>query len=74
MSCNWSAVQRSQAEDRAHRRGTKRSVRITDLMVLGTIDEEIRARVLTKRQSAMEIQDVRQILSNVLDSYRKSRA
>ncbi|MAF76509.1 MAG: hypothetical protein CMF17_11790 [Idiomarinaceae bacterium] len=70
MSCNWSAVQRSQAEDRAHRRGTKRSVRITDLMVLGTIDEEIRARVLSKRQSAMEIQDVRDILTKVLEGYR----
>jgi len=70
MSCNWSAVQRSQAEDRAHRRGTKKSVRITDLMVLGTIDEEIRARVLSKRQSAMEIQDVRDILTKVLEGYR----
>lgn len=62
MSCNWSAVHRIQAEDRAHRRGTRSNVRITDLVVPGTIDEEIRARVLNKQKMAMSIQDVRDIL------------
>ena len=67
MSCNWSAVQRSQSEDRAHRRGTRSPVRITDLMVPGTIDEEIRARVLQKRQTALMIQDVKEILERIVD-------
>ena len=66
FSCNWSSVQRSQAEDRAHRRGTRNNVRITDLMIPGTIDEEIRARVMAKRASAMAIQDIREILTNIL--------
>ena len=62
FSSNWSMVQRSQSEDRAHRRGTRDNVRITDLMIPETIDEEIRARVLAKKQTAMKIQDVREIL------------
>jgi SNF2 family DNA or RNA helicase len=66
MSCNWSAVHRSQSEDRAHRRGTRCNVRITDLTVPGTIDEEIRIRVLKKRQAASAIQDIKEILKSVL--------
>lgn len=68
MSCNWSSVQRAQSEDRAHRRGTRCPVQITDLVVPGTIDEEIRARVLQKRQTAMMIQDVRELLRSILHS------
>lgn len=66
MSCNWNAAQRSQAEDRAHRRGTRNPVRVVDLVVPGTIDEEIRARVAGKRQTALAVQDVRDILKRVL--------
>ena len=65
-SQGWSAVQRIQAEDRAHRRGTRAPVTITDLCVAGTIDEEIRARVTKKRIMAFEISDVREILRAVL--------
>lgn len=66
FSQNWSAIERSQAEDRAHRRGTRCNVRITDLVVPGTIDEEIRARVLDKLNTANKIQDIREILKSVL--------
>lgn len=66
FSQNWSAVSRSQSEDRAHRRGTRNNVRITDLCVPGTIDEEIRNRVLNKRTVAYEVGDVRDILKTVL--------
>jgi len=65
VSCNWSMTQRVQAEDRAHRRGTRSSVLITDLMVPGTIDEEIRARVLAKKQKALMVQDVKDILAGL---------
>lgn len=67
MSCDWNAAKRSQAEDRAHRRGTRMPVRIVDLVVPGTIDEEIRARVAGKRQTALMIQDVKEILTRLLD-------
>jgi len=70
FSCNWSAVNRIQSEDRAHRRGTRTNIRITDLMVPRTIDEEIRKRVLDKRRMAMTIQDVRHILNDVLRNYK----
>ena len=69
FSQNWSMIQRVQAEDRAHRRGTRTQVRITDLMVPGTIDQEIRDRVTAKLNSANAVQDVREILQRVLRDY-----
>lgn len=66
FSQGWSAVLRCQAEDRAHRMGTRNSVRITDLVTPGTIDEDIRDRVQSKIETALAIQDVREILKNVL--------
>jgi len=70
FSCNWSAVDRIQSEDRAHRRGTRTNVRITDLIIPLTIDQEIRMRVNNKRLMAMTIQDVRQILDSVVRGYQ----
>jgi len=67
FSQNWSAVQRSQSEDRAHRRGTRGNVQITDLVVPGTIDQEIRERVVMKRKIADMTLDVRDILDRVLN-------
>lgn len=67
---NWSAVQRAQSEDRAHRRGTLEPVRITDLCVPASIDQEIRARVLVKRIIADEIGDIREILKNILEGLK----
>ena len=66
-SQDWSSLKRSQSEDRAHRRGTRHPVRITDLCVPGTIDETIRARVVEKRMNALEITDVRSILREIVN-------
>lgn len=66
FSQDWSNPKRQQSEDRAHRKGTRVPVRYVDLTVAGTIDEEIRARVLDKKRTAMEVQDVRGILERVL--------
>lgn len=65
-SQNWSSTLRSQSEDRAHRRGTRTAVQITDLCIPGTIDEEIRKRVLGKRKMALEIGDLKEILTLAL--------
>lgn len=65
-SQNWSSTQRSQSEDRPHRRGTRKNVRITDLVVPGTIDEEIRSRVTDKRQHALEVTNLQSLLQRVL--------
>ena len=67
FSQNWSMVSRSQSEDRVHRRGTRVNVRITDLCIPGTIDEEIRTRVTDKRNVAYQMQDIRNILRILLD-------
>lgn len=67
-SQNWSHPQRSQSEDRAHRRGTRTPVLYTDLVVPGTIDEEIRARVTGKRTHALEVSDLRAILRSLRES------
>ena len=72
FSQNWSAILRGQAEDRAHRRGTRMPVRITDLTVPGTIDEEIRQRVQGKISMAEALTDLRQILTNVLNIASKA--
>lgn len=66
FSQDWSHPKRAQSEDRAHRRGTREPIRITDLCVAGSIDEEIRTRVLKKRTLAFEVSDVKDILQNVL--------
>lgn len=70
FSCNWSAVDRIQSEDRSHRRGTRTNVRYTDLVCPLTLDAEIRDRVTSKRDMAMSIQDIRDILNSVLKGYR----
>lgn len=70
FSQDWSSLKRSQSEDRAHRRGTRQNVRVTDLCVPNSIDETIRTRVIAKRKHAMEITDIREILSSVLDNIR----
>lgn len=67
FSVNWSYIQRSQAEGRTHRRGTKMPVRVVDLTVPGTIDEEIRNRVAAKEGQALSIQDIKAILEQVID-------
>lgn len=66
FSQGWSANLRGQLEDRAHRRGTRCQVRITDLVVPGTIDEEIRDRLFFKRDMALDTLDVKDVLSRVL--------
>jgi SNF2 family DNA or RNA helicase len=66
FSQGWSAILRRQAEDRAHRRGTRCQVRNTDLMVPGTIDEEIRKRVHMKREVADSVTDLAEALKEIL--------
>jgi SNF2 family DNA or RNA helicase len=66
FSQNWSGLLRAQAEDRAHRRGTRVPVRITDYTVVGSVDEEIRQRVTAKIEMAKSITDVRDVLKSVL--------
>lgn len=66
FSQGWSMVHRAQSEDRAHRRGTRTNVRITDLTVPNTIDETIRVRVMEKRAVALQVSDVREILTSIL--------
>jgi len=69
-ACSWSMVQRSQSEDRCYRMGTRTQVRISDLFVPDTVDEEIRIRVMRKRMMALDMLDVREILGNVLMSLK----
>lgn len=66
-SQNWSMTARVQSEDRAHRRGTRVQVRYTDIVVPGTIDEEIRHRVLAKKEIALGVQDVRDIVKAIAE-------
>lgn len=64
-SQDWSMVKRGQSEKRAHRRGTRGPVRVTDLVVPNTVDTEIRAAVLDKTTRALEVSDLRKILERL---------
>lgn len=66
FSQNWSSILRAQAEERVHRRGTRMPVQIVDIMVPGSIDQEIRDRVTNLRSMASSITDVRDVLRSVL--------
>lgn len=66
-SQNWSMPARAQSEDRCHRRGTREPVRITDLMIPGTIDQEIRNRVLNKRTVADDISNIKDLLKSIFN-------
>jgi len=69
VSCNWSYIIRNQGEKRGHRRDARSpSVRITDLVVPDTIDEEIRERLRYKKAMAMQIQDIKRILKKLVSS------
>lgn len=67
-SQNWSLIDRSQSEDRPVRVGTRVSVQVTDVVVPQSIDEEIAIRVLNKRMTAMQLQDVKDIMKKILSS------
>lgn len=69
-ACDWSFIKRDQSEARSHRKGTRVPVRITDLVVPDTLDEEIRIRVLKKKMTAFELTDIREILQGVLRSMK----
>jgi len=68
FSQNWSPVERAQSEDRAHRRGTACNLQVTDLVVPGTVDEQIRKKVAGKRTAAEEVQDIKDIMRQVLET------
>ncbi len=68
FSQNWKPLVRLQGEDRAHRRGTRRPLKITDLCITGTIDEEIRVRVLSKHKMSLELSDIREMAARILET------
>lgn len=66
FSIDWSALRRQQAEDRAHRRGTRMPVQIIDLVVPGSIDEDILDRIIEKRETAEAVLDLRDTIRGIL--------
>lgn len=65
-SQNWSPTIRWQGEDRAHRRGAEFPVAVTDIVVAGSVDEEIRVRCMEKKTTALSVQDVQAILKAII--------
>jgi len=64
-SYNWSWNDRSQSQDRAHRRGTRVPVRVSVMLIPNSIDEEIDNRITLKQQTGMAITDVRELLAKI---------
>ena len=67
-SSDWSFLKRDQSSGRPVRRGTRVTVQIIDLVVPKTIDEEIACRLLDKKMVAMQLQDVKDVMSKILNS------
>jgi SNF2 family DNA or RNA helicase len=65
VSQGWSNIHRQQAEDRANRRGTRVTTRITDIVVPRSIDQEIRARVTSKKDHAVQVTDLGEIMRKI---------
>jgi superfamily II DNA or RNA helicase len=66
LASNWSMIQRSQSEDRNHGRGRCRvPIRVTDIVVPGTIDTEIIERLQNKKADAIRVQDLRELMSRL---------
>lgn len=63
---NWNAVHRAQSEDRNSRRGTRKPTHVVTLICEETIDEDIHERVSSKRQAALELSDIRSLLTKLL--------
>jgi len=68
FSQNWSMIHRTQSEKRATRKGSRVPVQTTDVVIPSTIDVEIATRVLDKRINANRLQDVKEIMTRILDS------
>ena len=67
-SKSWSSIEYRQAAKRSHRKGTRRPVRITTMVTPGTIDETVHHRVNAKIEHANDVQDLREILSEVFSN------
>lgn len=67
-SQNWSMVAREQSEDRPHRAITRVPIRVSDVIVPNSIDEEIYEIVFNKRIDAENFQNIKDIMSRVLHS------
>ena len=67
-SQNWSMVAREQSEDRPHRAITRVPIRVSDLIVPRSIDEEIYENVFGKRIDAENFQNIQDIMKRVLNS------
>lgn len=65
FSKNWSYDKWAQSQDRLHRRGTRVPVRISSMIVPGSIDEEIDNRIRMKLDHANDVQSLRSILSRI---------
>jgi SNF2 family DNA or RNA helicase len=70
---DWSFSKREQLEARPHRKGTRVSIQVTDLVMPDTIDEDIRLRVMQKKHSAMDLVDVRAVLSGILEGLGRQK-
>lgn len=68
-SKNWSAVNYTQSNDRAHRHNTRVPVQITNMLVPNSIDVEIHDRVTDKVQMGMTLQNIKKILTAMVPSY-----
>ena len=65
FSYDWSYLKRAQALDRFHRIGTRRPVRVRDIVVPDTVDTEIMAAVHAKKEVADDVTSLQGVLAKL---------
>lgn len=68
FSYNWSYLQRAQSEDRPYETSSKHQLRVTDLLVEDTIDQEILFALRDKKEVAEGMTNLTAVLKHILES------
>lgn len=64
-SYNWSWIQRSQSMDRSHRIGTRKQIRVIDLVVPNSIDMEIIKALRSKKELSDRMTEVQDLVTKI---------
>jgi SNF2 family DNA or RNA helicase len=65
FSYNWSYLQRAQSEDRPYETNSTHQLTVIDLLVEGTIDQEILSAVRNKKDVAENLTNIKEVLKNM---------
>jgi SWI/SNF-related matrix-associated actin-dependent regulator 1 of chromatin subfamily A len=73
---DWTPANLDQAEDRAHRMGQKNAVNVTYLIMEGTLDDDLKQVIKTKRSVASDLSQpvMAEVLAQWVQSHDKQKS